>query len=152
MESFFSELFSFFKSQPPAPVKEQLPTGEVHYTAVPLSAWRWTNFTPKELSSKSDGLILIDENALDALQKFRDIVGVPFTPNSAYRSESHNRKVGGAKNSQHRLGRAFDIPITKNMTREVIKNSAKAAGFTGFGDYPKFVHIDIGPARYWDER
>lgn len=125
---------------------------EKHYTMVSPDDWRWKNFTPEEIACKGTGLILIDEDALDKLQAFRELTGIPFTPNSAYRSEVHNKNVGGAKNSYHRKGKAFDIPIIEGMTREVIKDNAKAVGFTGLGDYNTFVHVDTGRERYWDKR
>lgn len=117
-----------------------------------VKEWLWKNFTPKEIACKGSGEILVDYHALDCLQKFRLIVDVPFSPNSAYRSEEHNKKIGGAKNSMHRKGRAFDIPITENLSRNLIKFAAKEAGFTGIGDYNTFVHIDTGPVRYWNLR
>lgn len=123
---------------------------EVHYTKV--KNWRWRYFSPQEIACKGTGLILIDEDALDKLDRFRDTIGVPFAPNSAYRSEAHNAKIGGAKNSMHRKGKAFDIPIKTGMDRETIHNVAKQCGFTGFGDYNTFVHIDTGRFRYWDKR
>lgn len=125
---------------------------EIHYTKVDPTKWRWKNFTPFEIASRGDGLIVIDEDALDRLQHFREIVGVPFTPNSAYRSEEHNARVGGAPNSQHRYGRAFDIPIKPGLSRNLIHRAARRAGFTGYGDYNTFVHIDTGAPRYWDHR
>jgi zinc D-Ala-D-Ala carboxypeptidase len=125
---------------------------EIHYTMLSPDDWRWKNFTPKEIACKGTGLILIDEDAMDKLQAFRNTVEIPFRPNSAYRSESHNKRVGGAPRSMHRQGRAFDIPITSRMTRELIHEKAKEVGFTGFGDYNTFVHIDTGRARYWDGR
>lgn len=125
---------------------------EIHYTDVNPTNWFWHDFTPKEIACKGTGLIVIDCNALDKLQDFRDISGVPFSPNSAYRSELHNKNVGGAKNSEHRKGRAFDIPIKQGMSREDIHRIAKVVGFTGFGDYDSFVHVDTGRTRYWDKR
>ena len=123
---------------------------EIHYTEV--KDWRWPNFTPKEIACKGDGKIIVHERALDCLQKFRNIVGGPVILNSAYRSAEYNKRVGGAPASQHLLGKAFDIQITKELTRERIHTLAKQAGFTGFGDYNTFVHIDIGPSRTWDLR
>ncbi len=123
-----------------------------HWKLVPKAAWFWPNFTPAEIACKGTGELVIDFEAMDALQGFRLLVGVPFSPNSAYRSEAHNKKVGGAKNSQHRKGRAFDIPISKTLTREAIKAAAAKCGFQGIGDYNNFVHIDLGPKRYWDYR
>lgn len=125
---------------------------EIHYTLLDDRDWHWPHFTPKEIACKGTGLILIDPESMDKLEAFRVAVGVPFSPNSAYRSESHNKAVGGAKNSMHRKGKAFDIPIKAGMSRETIHNFAKQVGFTGFGDYRSFVHIDTGRARYWDGR
>ena len=125
---------------------------EIHYTDVDEAEWHWENFTPEEIACKGTGLIIINEDAMDALQEFRELVGVPFSPNSGYRSASHNAFVGGAKRSMHRLGRAFDIPIKQGLDRETIHEAAEEAGFTGFGDYNTFVHIDTGSARYWDNR
>lgn len=114
--------------------------------------WNWPSFTPAEIACKGTGEILIHAPSLDKLQMMRTALGVPFSPNSAYRSEAYNAKVGGAKNSMHRKGQAFDIPIKPGMSREDIHRAAKAAGFTGFGDYNTFVHIDTGAPRYWDKR
>lgn len=125
---------------------------EIHYTETDMTAWRWKNFTPKEIASKGDGLLMVNEDAMDALQTFREMVGVAFTPNSAYRSVAHNKAVGGSPNSMHLQGRAFDIPIKSGMSRMAIHKFAKQAGFTGFGDYDTFVHIDTGRSRYWDMR
>ena len=125
---------------------------EIHYTMLSPDDWRWANFTPKEIACKGTGLILIDEDAMDKLQAFREVLGMPFSPNSAYRSEVHNKAVGGAPRSMHRQGRAFDIPIGNGISRNEVHRIAKEVGFTGFGDYKTFVHIDTGRARCWDKR
>lgn len=126
---------------------------EMHYTKVDMEFWRWSNFTPREIACKGTGLILIDGYSMDCLQFMRKIIGKPLIINSGYRSEAHNRAVGGATNSQHRLGKAFDIRITDALSRETIHKAARASGFKGIGDYDTFVHIDTRetPA-YWDER
>lgn len=123
-----------------------------HHSEVPASVWRWPNFTPAEVACKGTGELLVNEEALDALQKFRDDVARPVILNSAYRSQKHNAAVGGSPTSQHRLGKAFDVRITDRLTRSVIHAAARAAGFRGVGDYDTFVHLDIGPSRYWDNR
>lgn len=124
---------------------------EEHYTKV--RNWVWPNFTPKEIACKGDGLIIVDCPSMDALQTLRNVIGKPLIINSGYRSIEYNRKVGGAPNSQHLKGKAFDIRITPQVSREDIKNHAKAAGFKGIGDYDSFVHVDTRekPA-YWDNR
>lgn len=43
------------------------------------------------------------------LEKVREIWGKPIYVNSGYRCEKLNRLVGGAVNSQHKIGKAADI-------------------------------------------
>ena len=118
----------------------------------PLGDWRWPNFTPQELASKREGELLIDEASMDKLQKLRTLLGKPLLITSAYRSAAHNAAIKGATNSQHRLGRAFDVVMTNHDPWEFEK-AARSVGFTGFGHYPKsnFMHIDTGPARRWND-
>ena len=117
---------------------------------VPQDAWRWPSFSPREIACKGTGSILINEAALDKLQALRDRLGKPLIITSAYRSPAHNKKVGGAKNSRHMQGDAFDIRMDNHDPHE-FEAAARAAGFTAFGYYPKsgFMHIDTGPARSW---
>lgn len=124
--------------------------GEVHYTKI--GSWFWPNFTPQEIACKGDGLIRVDIPSMDALQRLRTLIGKPLIINSGYRSAAYNKKVGGAPKSQHLLGKAFDIRITKDVSRETIHKFAHGAGFNGIGDYDTFVHVDTGPQRYWDLR
>lgn len=118
----------------------------------PLGEWRWPNFSPQELASKGEGELLVDPASMDKLQALRTALGKPLLITSAYRSEVHNKAVGGAKHSQHRLGKAFDVVMT-NQSPAAFERAARAAGFTGFGHYPKsnFMHIDTGPARRWND-
>jgi zinc D-Ala-D-Ala carboxypeptidase len=124
-----------------------------HYQSwrdVPESAWRWKNFSPRELACKGTGSLLVDPTALDRLQALRDRLGVPLLVTSAYRSPEHNRKVGGAKDSFHLKGCAFDIRM-ENHDPHAFEMAAREEGFRGFGYYPKqgFMHIDLGPGRVW---
>lgn len=68
------------------------------------------NFKVSEFACK-DGTdkILIDNEMVYVLQKIRNIAGKAVTINSAYRTASHNKSVGGSSNSYHLYGRAFDI-------------------------------------------
>lgn len=71
---------------------------------------------------------------------------------SGYRTERHNRQVGGSKNSQHLQGLAADIivdgvsPFVVQMTVERGMNSG-AFGFNGLGKYSTFTHVDLRPGR-----
>lgn len=122
-----------------------------HYSDVPTETWRWPNFTPREIACRGSGELLVDEAALDKLQALRDRLGAPLHLNSAYRSEAHNRAVGGSPKSQHRLGRGFDISL-RTVTRQELTKAARLVGFTGIGQYDSFIHVDTGPARTWDLR
>lgn len=123
-----------------------------NWALYPMSAWRWPDFSPQEMASRGDGELMIDELAMDRLQALRTKLGKPLIVNSAYRSEAHNKRVKGAKNSQHRLAKAFDIRMD-NHNPHAFERAARECGFSGFGHYPKsgFMHIDIGPARRWND-
>lgn len=120
------------------------------YKDVPKTKWHWPNFSPREMASKGDGSLLIYEPALDRLQALRTGLGVPLLITSAYRDPEHNKRVGGAKNSYHLKGMAFDVRMD-NLDPQMFEVAAREAGFTGFGYYPRqgFMHIDIGPPRVW---
>jgi uncharacterized protein YcbK (DUF882 family) len=79
----------------------------------------------------------------------------PFHIISGYRSPGSNkllrkRKKGVAKNSLHMYGKAVDIRLPGNSLKTVRK-AAMSFRAGGVGYYPrsKFVHIDVGPVRYW---
>lgn len=124
-----------------------------HWHNIPMSEWRWPNFTPQEIACKEGGSILLVPDALDKLQTLRNRLGVPMHINSAYRSPAHNKAVGGKPDSQHLLGIAFDIALTPILDREALTEAAVAVGFHGIGQYNNFCHIDTRdiPAR-WDLR
>jgi len=112
--------------------------------------WPSKHFSPEELACRGTGKIKIDEDALAKLEKLREMLGKPMIINSAYRSPEHNRKVGGAKNSNHMQGVAFDVRMD-NHDPEKFERLARKCGFTGFGYYPAsgFMHIDTGKPRVW---
>jgi zinc D-Ala-D-Ala carboxypeptidase len=143
------------KQPAPAPAPEPEPAPVLEYASwelVPPSVWVWPNFRPRELACKGTGRIRLQRKAVSALQDLRQAVGKPMTIASAYRSAEHNAKVGGAKNSRHMFGDAFDVVMTGHDPH-AFEAAARKAGFTGFGYYPgstpPFMHIDMGPTRTW---
>lgn len=112
-----------------------------------INDWKewFPNFTPDELKCRGTGKLLIDLTALCRLQGLRNHWGAPIRINSAYRSPEYNAKIGGAEESYHLLGRAFDIPIVDKTFIEL----ARYYKFNGIGIYPTFTHIDTGPERTW---
>ena len=123
-----------------------------HFRDVPAALWRWPDFSPAEIACRGTGRLKLHPAALDRLQALRDRLGKPLIVRSAYRSPEHNRAVGGAPGSKHMEGTAFDIAMS-NHDPAAFEAAARAAGFLGFGHYPRsgFMHIDIGPARSWGD-
>ncbi len=120
----------------------------------PKPEWPWPNFTPKELASKGNGEVRVNIVALNMLQALRTAWGKPLHLNSVYRNPAYNKKVGGAKRSLHLLGMAFDVS-TAGWTKQEkhdFKELAHEIGFTGFGGYNSFIHIDIGRKRKWGQK
>lgn len=118
--------------------------------------WPWPSFSPAEIASRGDGTVMLTPESRDAmakLQELRNKLGHPLIVNSGHRDEDYNRKIGGAKRSQHVLGIAFDISCA-NVDPATLIKAARSVGFTSFGTYPKqnFVHIDTRaqPATWGD--
>lgn len=106
------------------------------------------NFLISEVACRHCGKLLVNDHALDLLQRLREEVG-PLFIHSAYRCPVHNALVGGAPLSQHKFGRAFDIGL-RDYSKITLHYAAKEVGFTGFGlNYKTFIHVDTGPKRSW---
>jgi uncharacterized protein YcbK (DUF882 family) len=107
------------------------------------------NFSRRELADRHTGELLADVSHLvQHLERLRSICGDrPLEIFSGWRSDETNRKVGGARYSQHLLGRAADIPSGYATVAQ-----AEAAGFTGIGEAAGWaVHVDVrpGPPARW---
>ena len=89
--------------------------------------------------------------AMTAYQEFDRLTGGAPEVISAHRNPEHNERVGGAKNSQHIHGNAFDFNVRGMPIDERIglTNKARQAGFNGVGVYDNTLHFDVGPARAW---
>lgn len=79
----------------------------------------------------------------------------PFSVISGYRSPETNallrkRGSGAAKNSYHIKGQAVDIRL-KGYRTSALRRAAAELKIGGVGYYPRrrFIHIDVGPVRYW---
>lgn len=104
----------------------------------------WPNFSPEEFERACPPCKLEDMQLsfMNRLQTARDIAGLPFIINSAYRSKSHELKKGRSGSSMHCLGRAVDIKCTSGALRYAIVEAAVQAGFRGIGIGKTFVHLD----------
>ena len=120
----------------------------LNWNSVPAKEWPCTFFTPKEIACKGTGSLLVNEEALIALNLLRATLESPVSLSSAYRSPKHNKAIGGSDNSRHMAGHAFDVML-KGRTFSEVQVVAEALGFTGFGKYETFIHIDRGRPRSW---
>ena len=105
------------------------------------------NFSRSEFGCKCCGEANVDPDLVAALQELRDLAGSPLIVISGYRCPKHNAAVGGAKKSQHMLGKAADIVIKDLTPYQVYRLAEKVAAFKngGMGMYPQngFVHVDV---------
>jgi uncharacterized protein YcbK (DUF882 family) len=75
----------------------------------------------------------------------------PVIVSSGCRSRKHNRRIGGARKSQHLGCRAADIRVTGIARNRVARFARGLPGRGGIGTYCRnsTVHIDVGPRREW---
>jgi uncharacterized protein YcbK (DUF882 family) len=97
------------------------------------------------------GFNTVDAALITVLSDVREHFGKPVTINSACRCDTYNAKIGGAKNSQHRLGRAADIVVAGvEPVRVADYLNTKYPSALGLGRYRTFTHVDTrcGLARW----
>lgn len=103
------------------------------------------NFKLWEFQCKDGScLVKVDEGLVEKLQQLRDHFKKPIIINSGYRTESYNKRIGGAKKSQHVLGKACDVRIDGVEIKDIAEKAIEL-GFTGIGIYEKkgFCHLDV---------
>lgn len=94
--------------------------------------------------------VMVDEALTVVLQCIRERFGKPVTITSGYRTAAHNAAVGGAKSSQHLLGRAADIRVEGVSVEDVAAYAESLMpDWGGVGRYPVkagratgWVHVD----------
>lgn len=111
------------------------------------------NFKVAEFRCKDGSdTILIDHDLIPLIQRFRDYVEAGVSFNSAYRTASYNRKVGGASQSYHVKGQALDIPFSSNykylISRDKMCAFFNSLGVKGIIKYPTFIHVDTRTSKY----
>jgi len=79
---------------------------------------------------------------LQMLDNARAFADVPFKITSSWRSEDHNKKIGGNPNSAHLRGNACDIYCEASYQRLQIVKGLLEAGFTRIGIAKNFIHAD----------
>lgn len=124
--------------------------------------WPGKYFRRSEFECKCGcGFDTVDAQLLDGLDWIRDRIHFKLIVNSGCRCPKHNREIGGAKKSQHLLGRAADIRPTATAAlhsmetlRDVVFAAYDHGYFNGLGLYNTFIHVDTRSKEkaFWDER
>lgn len=154
MKKFFKHLADLFKSAP-SPVEESVfaPVIRGDWPPPPPQKKQLTkNFHISEFACH-DGVVVPEElydNVLELaknLQVLRDALGKPVKIMSGYRHLAYNKKIGGAKKSQHMVAKAGDLKVKgigpKRLADKI--ESLVAEGKMkkgGVGRYPTFTHYD----------
>jgi len=116
-----------------------------------------TNFTKKELQCRCCEKFVKNDNALIALQAFRDYLNRLFKKEvrlyitCGTRCLKHNKEVGGAAGSYHLTGEAFDVFSTDISASQIYNAAIFSNLFSTIIQYTKskFVHLDT---RYIDNK
>ena len=110
-------------------------------------------FRVREFGCKGSDVARVDDELVVLLQCIREHFGKPVHITSGYRTAEHNAAIGGAKSSQHLLGRAADFWVEGVPVATVADYAEKLLPERGgIGRYPKdaahprrstgWVHID----------
>lgn len=104
------------------------------------------NFSTAEFACHCGcGFAAPDPRLVVLLQAIRDHFDAPVKVLSGCRCAAHNKKVGGAKKSQHLLGFAADIAVEGISSTVLVKELEQHfySRIGGLGAYPGFVHVDV---------
>lgn len=103
-------------------------------------------FKRKEFACKCNcGFDAVDAELLGILTWIREWFDAPVTITSGCRCPEHNKKVGGASASQHKIGKAADFQI-KGFTPQQVQaelNKQLPKDKYGLGYGKTFTHIDV---------
>jgi len=102
-------------------------------------------FGKADIKLGEHGLDPRTQNALEWIQARAKEEGIPLRVTSTRRSEDENRRVGGDRNSQHLIGRGFDLgyrdltPAQQARVEEIALRAPGVNGLKGEGDH---LHVD----------
>lgn len=90
------------------------------------------------------GFDTVDAELIAVLDAVREHFAAPVVVSSGCRCEEYNIKIGGVKESQHKLGRAADITV--HGVSPGMVNAYLVGRFPdkyGIGYYQNFTHVDM---------
>ena len=102
-------------------------------------------FKPDEFSSPDDpGTgIRMNMDLVERLDALRAKCNFALIITSGYRTDAHNKKVGGVDSSEHTDGNAVDIRCKSSSRRFTIVENALLLGFERIGIGSTFVHLGV---------
>ncbi len=86
---------------------------------------------------------MMNKGLLSKLDMIREEFGKPMHINSGYRTEAHNKKVGGTSKSSHIKGLAVDISCKNSVDRFKLIDLFIKHEVTRIGVADTFIHVDI---------
>ena len=101
----------------------------------------WNEFLIKQTEKPNLRILLNLKIIADVLQRHRGILKKPITITSGWRSESYNKKIGGAANSYHVQGLAVDF-VVKDYTPQEVQKRLDPIHNGGMEYAPTWTHID----------
>lgn len=84
----------------------------------------------------------MQQHTMDRLDRAREIAGIPFVLNCAYRSVEWDEAKDRDGKSAHTTGEAVDIRCNTSANRMKIVKALIEAGFTRIGIGKTYVHAD----------
>lgn len=100
------------------------------------------------------GQCIIDNPLIAMAEAFREFIDKPMITHCVNRCVFHNKRVGGAKQSWHIVGKAMDFHVAGMSNKELHKIAKRAwkdkfilTG--GLGIYDWGIHIDSAGYRTW---
>ena len=85
----------------------------------------------------------MDQQLMRQLDAAREVAGIPFVLNSAYRTVAYEKSKGRAGTSSHCKGLAVDIRCNSDANRWKVVTALLDNGFTRIGIGKTYVHADL---------
>ena len=106
-------------------------------------------FRESEFKACSPACSLQDmkQHTMEKLDAAREMAGIPFVLNSAYRSPQWDKSKGRSGTGAHTTGCAVDIRCNTNANRLKIVMACLDVGFRRIGIGKTYIHVDDDPAK-----
>lgn len=114
--------------------------------------WKYFKYEEFLKCNPSCKITDMDYRTMNMLDTAREIAGIPFKINSAYRTVEWEIKKGRTGNSAHTKGKAVDIHCNNSFMRKKIIYGLIKAGFKRIGIGKTFIHADtddLKPNAIW---